>query len=60
MMMDSYFQMLIPITVPDARAIDPPFQIDHFDLIPDMKPSAENVYSKFTVFVLYCIQESNF
>ena len=43
MMMDSYFQMLIPITVPDARAIDPPFQIDHFDLIPDMKPSAENV-----------------
>ena len=43
MMMDSYFQMLIPITVPDARAVDPPFQIDHFDLIPDMKPSAENV-----------------
>jgi hypothetical protein len=44
--MHHYFELLIPSTVPDAREIDtflPPSQM--FAGLPDLKPSARNVYN---------------
>ena len=44
--MHHYMELLIPLTVPDAREIDtflPPSTL--FDGLPDLKPTARNVYS---------------
>jgi len=44
--MHHYMELLIPVTVPDAREIDtflPPSTL--FDGLPDLKPTARNVYN---------------
>ena len=42
---DAYLELLIPSTVPDARNIDPPLKIPSIETVPDLRPSAENVYA---------------